>query len=164
MIELLKAAKAAGLHTAVETSGAADIEDMLRAKEYTDIFLFDCKMMPGEKHRKYIGSDGVKLHANLKMLDKSGAKIILRCPIIPSVNDTAEHFKYIASLANSLDNLLEINIQPYHTTGLAKARDIGKDDIFIPQDFDAKTFKEYIKNELMPILSNAVPVNVKSTV
>lgn len=161
LLELLKAAKAAGLHTSVETSGAARIEDMLRAKEYTDIFLYDCKMMPGEKHKAFIGHDGIKLHENLKQLDKSGAKIVLRCPIIPAVNDNAEHFAYIAELANSLENLLEIHLQPYHTTGIPKAKDIGKEDIFVPENFDAKVFKEYIKNELLPPLVNAVSAEVK---
>lgn len=157
LLELLKAAKNEGLHTCIETSGAARIEDLLAAKEYTDIFLYDCKMIPGENHKAFTGNDGTKLHENLKQLDKSGAKIILRCPIIPQVNDNAEHFAYIAKLANSLQNLLEVHIEPYHTTGVPKANDIGKQNIFTPENFDAKTFKERIKNDFLPLLVNSVP-------
>lgn len=161
LIELLKAAKAAGLHTCVETSGAARIEDMTAAKEYTDIFLYDCKMIAGETHKRFVGIDGILLRENLKQLDKIGARIILRCPIIPCVNDTAEHFAYVASLANSLENLLEINIEPYHTTGIPKAKDIGKTDIFTPENFDQKAFKEHIKNDLLPPLEAAVHCPVR---
>lgn len=160
LTELLKSAKNAGIHTCVETSGAARIEDMLVAKEYTDIFLFDCKMIPGEKHKEFIGSDGVTMHENLKALDKSGAKIILRCPIIPGVNDNGEHFEYISNLAKSLDNLIEINVQAYHATGIPKARDIGKNDIFEVLNFDAKIFKERIKNELIPLISSDLKVKL----
>ena len=53
-------------------------------------------------------------------LDKNGKKIILRCPIIPSVNDTKEHFEGIAKTANSLKNVLAIEIEPYHPLGTGK--------------------------------------------
>ena len=149
LIEMLKAAKKEGIHTCVETSGCADINDMLAAKEHVDIFLYDCKLQTGEKHREFIGSDGVIMSENLKLLDKSGAKIILRCPIIPNVNDTKEHFEYISLLASSLSNIVEINIEPYHATGIVKTVDIGKAEIFAPENFDAKAFKERIKNKLM---------------
>ena len=160
LIELLKAAKVADLHTCVETSGAANIDDMLAAKEYVDIFLYDCKMIPGDKHKEFIGSDGFKMHENLKTLDKSGAKIILRCPIIPTVNDNKEHFEYISSLAVSLDNLVEVNVQAYHTTGIPKAKDIGKNDVFEVLDFDAKSFKERIKTELLPLINQNINVRI----
>ena len=155
LCELLKAAKEAGIHTCVETSGCADLCDMLTAKEFVDIFLFDCKLQPGEKHKEFVGSDGKAMHENLKALDKSGAKIILRCPIIPGINDNAEHFKYVSELASSLENLIEINIQPYHNTGVSKAHDIGISNVFEPCDFDAKVFKERIKNELVQNINSS---------
>lgn len=154
LIELLKAAKKEGLHTCVETSGASHIDNMTAAAKYTDIFLYDIKMIPGEEHKRFIGCDGINLHNNLKQLDKSGSKTILRCPIIPGVNDNAEHFLYIAFLANTLENLLEIHIQPYHTTGIPKARDIGKTNYFSVADFDAKAFKGHIKNTLLPLITD----------
>ena len=161
LIALLKEAKANGLHTCVETSGAADLCDMLSAKEYTDIFLYDLKMIPGKEHKKFIGCDGESLHENLKQLDKSGAKIILRCPIIPFVNDNANHFSYIATLALSIENLMEIHIQPYHATGIPKAKDIGKDDIFTVENFDAKAFKERINRDLLPLVCGKVSKPVR---
>lgn len=160
LCELLKAAKEAGIHTCVETSGCADLCDMLTAKEFVDIFLFDCKLQPGEKHKEFIGADGFLMHENLKALDKSGAKIILRCPIIPGINDNAEHFKYVSELASSLENLIEINIQPYHNTGVSKAHDIGISNVFEPCDFDAKVFKERIKNELVQNINSSKKIRI----
>ena len=50
-----------------------------------------------------------------------GNKIVLRCPIIPTLNDRDDHFKGISDVANSLKNILEINIEPYHPLGSGKA-------------------------------------------
>ncbi len=161
LLALLQCAKESGIHTCVETSGAAKAEDMLKAALYTDIFLYDCKLAPGEKHRQYVGCDGVALHENLKILDQNGAQTILRCPIIPGVNDNAEHFAYILRLAKSLKNVLAVHIEPYHTAGIAKAADIGKNDIFVCESFDAASFKCHIKNTLLPILTDALPIEVQ---
>ncbi|MBQ4598746.1 MAG: glycyl-radical enzyme activating protein [Clostridia bacterium] len=158
LIALLAAAKQEGIHTCVETSGAARKEDLLAAAAYTDLFLFDCKLAPGEAHKAWIGTDGNDLHANLKMLDRSGAKSILRCPIIPEVNDNAAHFAYIAALAGDLQNLQAVHIQPYHATGLSKARAIGKTDVFSPE-VDIKAFKARVRETLLPLLAE-VKVNV----
>lgn len=152
LIALLAAAKKEGLHTCVETSGAARKEDLLAAAAYTDLFLFDCKLAPGEAHKQWIGTDGSELHANLKMLDLSGAESILRCPIIPGVNDDAEHFAYIAALASELQRLRAVHIEPYHATGLSKANAIGKTDQFAPE-VDIKAFKTRVKEELLPLLT-----------
>jgi pyruvate formate lyase activating enzyme len=54
-----------------------------------------------------------------------GKQIILRCPIIPQINDTDEHFSGIASMANELENVLEINVEPYHPLGKSKAEKLG---------------------------------------
>ena len=61
------------------------------------------------------------------MLDSMGADIVLRCPIIPTLNDRKEHFSGIASLANSLKNVKEINIEPYHPLGASKAERLDKE-------------------------------------
>lgn len=152
LIALLAAAKKEAIHTCIETSGAARKEDLLAAAAYTDLFLFDCKLAPGEAHKQWIGTDGSELHANLKMLDRSGAKSILRCPIIPGVNDNAEHFAYIAALASDLHNLQAVHIEPYHATGLSKACALGKTDPFAPE-VDIKAFKTRVKEELLPLLA-----------
>jgi len=158
LIELLRAAKENGIHTCVETSGAGALDRMLEAKDFVDLFLYDCKLAPGKKHEEWVGVDGVRLHEKLKALDKAGAKSVLRCPIIPTVNDNAEHFAYISSLADSLSNLQEINIQPYHSTGLTKAEDIGNDGMLVVDGFNQKELTAKIENELMPLLKARVKV------
>ena len=67
------------------------------------------------------------IHENLHRLDAAGARIILRCPLIPDYNVRDEHFLGIAKIANSLQNVLRIELEPYHPLGASKARNLGKE-------------------------------------
>ena len=145
-LELMKKAKESGLHTCMETCGFADSEKYREIAEYTDIFLFDYKITDHEKHRECTGVTNELILSNLRMLDGAGSKIILRCPIIPTVNDTEEHLSAIANLANSLSNVLEINIEPYHPLGSGKSEMLGKDYALKGLGFpDEETVKGWIE-------------------
>ena len=160
LLALLQAAKGEGLHTAVETSGACRSADLLAAIPYTDLFLYDCKMMPGEAHRRYIGVEGSEIVNNLRLLDANGAHTVLRCPILPGINDTEAHFAYIRDLANSLQNLCAIHIEPYHATGISKAENLGKTAAYAYK-IDAAAFRARICDTLLPDLQSNVSVPVE---
>jgi len=147
----LKRAKEEGLHICMETCGYAATEKYLKIAELVDIFLFDFKATDPEKHKEFTGFDNKLILKNLKVLDEAGAKIILRCPIIPSLNDTPEHFKGIADTANSLNNILEINIEPYHPLGSGKSSKLGKEypleNLTFPTDESVKEWISTIQNQ-----------------
>lgn len=124
---LLCGAKASGLHTCVETSGCAPFERLRDISEVCDIFLYDCKETSPELHKKYTGVDNRQIVDNLLRLDSIGAKSILRCPIIPGLNDCPDHLAGIASLANRLRNIIEIDVEPYHPLGSAKCLRLGRE-------------------------------------
>ena len=124
--ELLKQAKHSGIHTCVETCGFAKTEDILKIAEFTDIFLYDWKLTNEKLHKEYTGVGNRQIRGNLKAVDDAGANSILRCPIIPNVNDTEEHFLGIAAVANALENILAIEIEPYHSLGYSKYKKFGK--------------------------------------
>jgi len=155
--ELLKAAKKEGLHICMETCGFAKEENYKKIAELVDIFLFDYKLTSPELHKKYTGVSNELILNNLRMLDSMGCKIILRCPIIPTINDTDEHFCGIAETANSLSNILEINIEPYHPLGNGKNEMLGIDyelkELTFPSD---DTVAEWMR-----IISEKTSVTVK---
>ena len=126
-LELLKQAKAAGLHTCMETCGFANPDRLREIAEFVDIFLFDYKETDPERHREFTGVSNESILQNLVMLDRMGAATILRCPIIPGYNDREGHFAGIAALAESLQNVQEINIEPYHPLGQSKSEAIGEE-------------------------------------
>ena len=65
----------------------------------------------------------------------AGAKSILRCPLIPGLNDDVEHLAGIAELANTLKHVQEIHVEPYHPLGVNKANRLGQEASFDRQSF-----------------------------
>lgn len=124
-LSLLKLAKEQGIHSAIETSGFSS-RDLTELHQYTNLWLYDIKLFPDDEHIKYTGVSNKVIFDNLYLLDSIGAKIILRCPIIPNVNMTLEHFNDIAKLTNSLNNITAIHLEPYHPLGLSKALQLNK--------------------------------------
>lgn len=125
-LELLEQAKENGLHVCVETCGFAGTSILEQTAEFVDLYLFDYKETNAWKHKKFTGEDNRKILENLKYLDKIGKKMILRCPIIPGYNDRKEHLRGIADIAGFLKNLVEVEIEPYHTLGAEKYRRLGR--------------------------------------
>ena len=72
---------------------------------------------------------------NLKQLDALGAKIILRCPIMPGINLTDEHFMRLAAVARELHNISGIHIEPYHPLGISKAAQLEKTQTYGNTEF-----------------------------
>ena len=124
-LALLKGAKENGLHTCVETCGFTDTEKLLAIAAFTDLFLYDWKCTDNALHRTYTGVGNEKILKNLYALDEIGASVILRCPIIPEVNNNAAHFDGIAALANELKCISAVEIEPYHAFGTGKSESLG---------------------------------------
>lgn len=126
MYELLKKCKEKGYSVCIETSGFTTADNIIKAAEYTDCFLYDCKETNAHNHKKYVGSDNKRIVENLKILNEINAGVILRCPIIPGCNDNKEHFMKIGSIADRYDNILRIEIEPYHSLGERKNAALGR--------------------------------------
>ena len=124
-LELLKLAKAQGLHTAIETCGYTQ-QDLAALAKYVDLWLYDVKLLSEDAHRRFTGVSNGQILENLRLLDRMGAKLVLRCPILAEVNLTQAHFDGLAQLANSLQNVTAIHLEPYHPLGISKAQQLGK--------------------------------------
>lgn len=125
-LELLKEAKKQGIQTAMETSGFAPLEHYQEILPYVDEFLWDYKETNEEKHKEFTGVSNKKILENLDALYVQGANIVLRCPIIPGLNDTKEHFQGIARKSNQMERLKGVELMPYHRFGVAKDVRIGR--------------------------------------
>lgn len=123
--ELAEAAKEHEITAALETSGYSSLEHYMNIMPYIDTFLWDYKATGEEMHKKLTGVSNQPILGNLAYLYEHGASIILRCPLIPGVNDTKEHLKGIADISRKYPGLAGIEIMPYHKMGLSKAKRIG---------------------------------------
>ncbi|MBQ8302593.1 MAG: glycyl-radical enzyme activating protein [Clostridia bacterium] len=123
--EMLRLAKAEGISTAVDTSGAVNWKSIEATLNYTDIYLYDVKCATSELHEKVIGTDNRIILENLNRLDESGAKIWIRIPVIPDFNDNREEIDKIAEILSKLKGVERATLIPYHTLGKNKYETIG---------------------------------------
>jgi len=124
-LELLKLAKEKGIHTCLETSGYSPKENFEEIYPWVDLFLFDYKATGKERHMKFVGVENELILSNLEYLNVKGAHLILRCPLIPTINDQEEHFKALAALSNQYSGVEGVEILPYHDFGKGKWEEVG---------------------------------------
>lgn len=125
-IALLRAAKEAGITTAIETTAFADREVVARFLPYLDTVLMDIKHMNGEKHKEFTTRDNGTILENARYIAESGAHLIVRTPVIPGFNDTVEEIGDIARYAASI-GVREHHLLPYHRIGTDKYKGIGRE-------------------------------------
>lgn len=127
LMELLQLSKQRGLHTCIETCGFASPSVLRRVAPLVDLFLFDLKETDEESHLRLTGVPLEPILSNLKLLHELGAPVILRCPIIPTINDRQEHLDAIAAIASGMENVLSVEVMAYHTLGISKYRALDMD-------------------------------------
>ena len=94
---------------------------------YIDLYLMDIKLMDSEKHKAYTGAGNERILENARRLAKSGVELVIRTPVIPGVNDTAEEIRAISRFAASLDGVKEHHLLPYHRLGSDKYAGLGRE-------------------------------------
>lgn len=143
--ELLKRLKEEKIHTAVDTCGAVNFDVLERAAKYTDLFLYDLKLMDDEKHKEYVGVSNKIVIENLKKLSSIHSNINLRMPIIQGINDDISHIEKTLELIKNL-NIKKINLLPYHNIARHKYEKLGlvyeDEKMAIPSDVKMNSFKE----------------------
>ncbi|MCS6994304.1 MAG: glycyl-radical enzyme activating protein [Anaerolineales bacterium] len=147
-LELLRVAKAEGIHACLETCGWASERAYRSALPFVDLFLFDYKATHPETHRRLTGVDNALILANLDFLYQNGASILLRCPLIPGVNDDPGHLAGIAALDRKYPNLAGIELLPYHNIRNSKYERYGLTNP-LP---DLQTASEMVKQEWLNTL------------
>jgi len=140
LIEMLKACGEKGLHRAVDTCGFASTETLLKVAKYTDLFLYDLKIMDPAQHKKWTGVDNRLILKNLKVLAEIGAKINIRIPLIGNVNTDVQEISKMAEFISGLNwknrGLLAcpvgrdtatpmVNLLPYHNIAIGKYSKLG---------------------------------------
>lgn len=126
LTEILKKCKENGIHTAVDTAGHIPFEHFERILPYTDLFLYDIKILDSEKHKKYVGVDNYLILDNLKKLFENNANIWIRIPVIENVNDSTEEMEKIKDFLNQNGKNAKIELLPYHSIGENKYYAIGR--------------------------------------
>lgn len=126
LLEILKKCKENNIHTAVDTAGHIPFENFEKILPYTDLFLYDIKIIDTEKHKQYVGVGNELILENLKKLFKAKVKIWIRIPVISDINDSAEELQIIKDFLDENGEPEKIELLPYHAMGENKYAAIGK--------------------------------------
>jgi pyruvate formate lyase activating enzyme len=126
LLALLQACKVRELHTVVDTSGFASWDTLDQIRSFTDLFLYDLKLIDDERHREFTGVTNQPILRNLQDLSALGHSIVLRIPIVPGLNDDDESIAQLAEFITALPHRHPIELLPYHHIAVDKYLRLGK--------------------------------------
>jgi pyruvate formate lyase activating enzyme len=127
LLEALKACRAGGYHTAVDTSAYSPARDFRAIIPYTNLFLFDIKHLDDSRHFEFTGVSNAGIIENFDTLLQEGADIYARIPVIPGFNDSQDHLRRLKAFLNDRksSSLKMICLLPYHRPGSSKYGKLG---------------------------------------
>ena len=83
-------------------------------------------------------------------MDEKGIPVYLRCPIIPGINNTAEHIQKLSEVAGGLKHVAEIDLLPLHHMGTSRYEKMGRKDLFAetqsPSEYKMEQYKKLLEN------------------
>ena len=119
--EVLRALKDEGVHTAVDTCGQVRREDLEKVLDFTDLFLFDIKLLDEADHLEYTGVSNKLIHDNLFLLIERKKQVIIRFPVIPGITDTGRNIDLLKIMLMQVKPAVsQIHILPYHSMATKK--------------------------------------------
>lgn len=124
--QFLAGCRALGIHTALETNGCASWQVYQELLEVVDLFLYDLKQMDDSSHRRLTGASNHMALSNLRRLAEHGARVIVRVPCIPGLNDDPENIRATAAFTRQV-GLEVIHLLPYNSSAGAKYQWLGRD-------------------------------------
>ena len=125
LIELLRACKANGIHTTIDTSGYAKRHDAERALLCTDLLLLDFKTFNPVTYKNLTG---VAIDRTLDVLEISRelkVPVWIRFVLVPGYTDNMDDIKRMADYIKSFDNVEKVDVLPFHKLGEYKWANLG---------------------------------------
>ena len=128
-IELLKALKSHGIHTAIETTGFTSPAIFERLLEFLDLLLFDIKHWDEDKHKEKTNVSNTSILKNMKFAIEYGKEVLPRLPVIPNYNDSIEDAKGFVRRLKEV-GAKKVQLLPFHQFGENKYHMLGREYAF----------------------------------
>lgn len=125
VLELFQMLKLNDVHTCLDTTGFCNTSILEHIIPHTDLFLFDYKLSNYSDYCTHTNINYDAVLRNLNILDINKKEIILRCPIIPNLNDNDAHIDSLINLVSGHINIIQVDIIPYHKLGESKYNYFG---------------------------------------
>lgn len=144
-----------GISIGIDTSGYASEEILEQVLPVADFFLWDIKQLDDKKHQMYTGVSNERIIQNLDSILSKGAKVYIRYPLIPGMNDSKEDMERLLVFLKKRETVAELHILPFHHLGTSRYMKIGKKDVmedipvFSPEQLE--TYRCYFKDLTIPV-------------
>ena len=128
-LELGRLCQREGVGLTFETCGYGEYETLLQYAEHADMILFDVKHHNPEKHREATGASNERILDNLKKLTDVFENVVIRIPVIPEFNDSADDMKKLARVIRAhlgSKGIRYVELLPYHNFGEPKYAALGR--------------------------------------
>lgn len=120
-LNLLQKLKQQNIHTTLDTSGFATPNCFTSVLPFTDLVLFDIKLLDEENHKLYTRQSNAIILKNFDTLIKSGIPLHVRIPIIPFVNNKQEFINHMLAFLEPYKGKIKcINLLPFHNSATHK--------------------------------------------
>jgi pyruvate formate lyase activating enzyme len=125
--ELLKAARAEGMGTCMETALNVRSDRLDPVLPLLDLIFCDLKHLDPAEHRRLTGVSNDRILANLRKVVGSGLRVVIRIPVVPEHNDTEANLHATAVfIAEQLGSRVEqIQLLPFRKLGEEKYASLG---------------------------------------
>jgi pyruvate formate lyase activating enzyme len=123
-LRVLQMCRQAGLHTAIETAAFCRWESLAELLPWLDLLIMDVKLMDDAQHRAVTGVSNRRILENARRLAETDAPLIVRTPVIPTVNDTPYAICAVATFLRDFPNLLYYELMPFHRLAEGKYRSL----------------------------------------
>lgn len=137
LIELFAKAKAAGVHTCIDTSGIMYTgtredgtpvdEKITKLMEVTDLVMLDIKHMDDEAHKDLTAHSNQKIVEFARYLDAIGKPVWIRHVVVPGITQKEESLAAVGRFLSTLSNVEKLEVLPYHALGKVKYENLGMD-------------------------------------
>lgn len=125
--ELFRRCREKGLHTALDTSGYAELsETICELLGVTDLLLLDIKHAPGGGHKELTGVSFDRIRAFAEYADAEGIPIWVRHVLVPGYTLEPEVSKRVAAFVAGLSSVERVDLLPYHELGRHKWEALGR--------------------------------------
>lgn len=124
-VRLFTAARAMGIHTAVETNGHYGAKLSDAELEAIDLVLLGIKTWDSERHRRLTGMTNDATRAFAERLAANNRPMWVRFVLVPDLTDDVDDIKRIASFVAKLGNVQHVDVLPFHQLGRYKWKELG---------------------------------------
>jgi len=125
VVRLLTAARAMGVHTALDTNGSLGNRLSDEELRKIDLVLLDIKGWDTERHRRLTGMPVGPVLDFARRLSTLKRPMWIRFVLVPGLTDDSRDISQIARFAASLGNVERVDVLPFHQMGRFKWKELS---------------------------------------